>query len=168
MGLTDDPMYKKMIEGYDTKLIVGTITLLISGPSGPRSITFPLFLIDYHNASGDMEKLVKDAIDEAKKINLRVKDGTYSVDVPEQATVVMVSEGETAAHTAPNFWAEYTPAREEHEAFQKEYARMGAWMFTIITKDNLREIIVAPTGDILVKKTRPLTDDLRKMFGVGT
>jgi hypothetical protein len=166
MGLTDDPFYKKMTEGYDTRLLVGTLTVKADGPSGPRAITFPLFLVDYHDSAEDMEKLVAETIDEAKKINLSVKDGAYSVNLEERGTVVMFSEGETAAHTAPNFWAQYTPDPEEHKMFQQEYAKMGAWMFAVITKKNLREFLVASNGDILLKKTRPLTDDLRKMWGL--
>jgi hypothetical protein len=164
MGLTDDPLYKKMIEGHDSTLIVGTMTVKADGPSGPRAITFPLFAVDYHGVEEDMEKLVAESIDGAKKINLVVKDGVYSVDVPEKGTVVIFSEGETAAHTAPIFWAEYKPSPDEHEAFQREYAKMGAWMFMVITKEKLREILVAPNGEVIVKKTRPMTDELKKML----
>jgi hypothetical protein len=166
MGLTDDPFYKNMIEGHDTKMMVGTLTIIISPPEGRRSETFPLFLIDYHGVTDDMEPIVAEALDDAKKVNLTVKDGTYSASIEERGTVLMFAEGETAAHTAPNFWAEYTPQQDEHEAFQREYARLEVWLLVIITKNMLREFVIRPDGTVIFKRVVPLTDDLRKMFGV--
>lgn len=168
MGLTDEPFYKNLIEGNDTRLIVGTIGLSVDGPSGPRALTFPLFLVDYHDIAEDMEQLVEEGVDPAKKVNLNVKDGTYTVDVDEKGTVVVFGGGETAAHTAPNFWAEYTPLPEEHKDFQEQFKQTGAWMFIIVTKLFMREIFVDPAGRILAKRTIPLTDELRKMLGLKT
>jgi hypothetical protein len=168
MGLTDNPFYKNMIEGDDTRILVGTLGIMASTPSGPLKVALPLVLVDYNEFPEDMENVVAQSLDGAKKINLNVKDGSYSVSIPERGTVLMFAEGETAAHTAPLFWVEYTPAPEEHQAFQQEYARTHVWLLMIITKNVLREFLVAPTGDIIHKRTSPLTDELRKALGLNT
>lgn len=162
MGLTDNPFYKKLLEGYDTRLLVGTMGIAAGG----RAVTFPLFLVDYDEFPEDMENVVGQALDDVKKINLNVKDGSYSVSIEESGTVLMFAEGETAAHTAPLFWAEYTPQPEEHQAFQQEYARTGVWVFMVITKKILREFLVDQKGAIVHKRVSPLTDELRRMLGL--
>jgi hypothetical protein len=166
MSLINDPFYKSMIEGYDTKILVGTMGTELKGPWGVRTEIFPLFLIDYHGFPSDMDPFVADAFDGRKKVNLREKDGTYSVGSEEQGTVMMFAHGEQATHTAPTFWAEFKPEPEGHAAFQKELARLGIWMLMIITKNRLREIVVARDGAVIASRIVPLTDELKKMLGV--
>lgn len=166
MSLIDDPFYRSMIEGNDTQIVVGTLTVALELPGGLHPKAFPIFLIDYHGFSSDMEPFVADAFDDAKKINLDVKDGAYTVEVEEKGAVTLFAYGEQATHTAPIFWAQYTPAPEEHAAFQREYARTYVWMLMIITYEKLHELVVAPDGTVLFKRVVPLTDELKKVLGV--
>ena len=166
MGLTDDPFYKNMTEGEDTHILVGTLTTRMRGFKNARPEILPVFLVDYHPAPSDMEKIVSNTFDPLKKINLEVKNGTYRLSVEERNTTLIFSGDETAAHTAPNFWAEYTPLPEEHEAFQKEYRRTGVWVLMIITKLYLREFLILQSGDIIYRNILPLTDELRKALKI--
>lgn len=166
MGLTDDPLYKNMTEGEDTHILVGTLTTRMRGPNNARVEVLPVFLVDYNPAPTEMEKFVAGTFDPLKKINLRVDNGTYTLYVEELNTTLLFSGGETAAHTAPNFWAQYTPLPEEHEAFQKEYRRTGVWVLMIITKQFLREFLIIPSGDIIYRNILPLTDELRKALKI--
>jgi len=166
MGLTDDPFYKNMIEGEDTHILVGTLTTRMREPKNARGETLPVFLIDYNPAPKEMEKFIAEAFDPLKKINLDVKKGTYTLSVDERNTTLIFSGEEKASHTAPNFWAQYTPLAEEHEAFQKEYRRTGVWVLMIITKSHLREFLIIPSGEIIYRNTLPLTPELRKILKI--
>ena len=95
-----------------------------------------------------------------------MKNGVYTAAAEERSTTVIFGEGEQAAHTAPDFWAEYTPTPDEHEAFQEAYARTGVWVLMIITKPYLREYLIGEDGEILYRKILPLTPDLRKILKV--
>lgn len=161
MSLTDDPMYQYMTKGEDTDIIVGTITV---SPEPNRRETFPLFLIDYHGK--DMEKFVSPLFDDLKKINLIVKEGTYKLATDDASTTLMFAHGEQAAHTAPMFWADYTPSPDEHQAFQREYARLGIWLLFIATTEKLREFVIDPEGVVLVTKIHEMTPELRKNLGL--
>ena len=163
MSLSEDPLYKKLTEGFDTKLLVGTLGV----PVEDRIENFALFLIDYYGAPSDLESTVEDAFDDVKKINLVVKpDGNYFISVEDQGTLTVFSGGETAVHTAPTFWGEYTPEKEEHEAFQREFTQKGVWILMVITKTKVRKILVDRDGKVVFRKTVPLTDELKKMLGV--
>jgi len=166
MGLTDDPFYKNMTEGEDTHILVGTLTTRMRGPNSARTETLPVFLVDYHPSPQDMETIIAQTFDPLKKINLDVKNGTYTLSVDERNTTLIFSGDEKAAHTAPNFWAQYTPLPEEDEAFQKEYRRTGVWVLMIITKRHLREFLIIPSGEIIYRIILPLTPELRKMLKI--
>lgn len=157
MSLTDDPVYRYMTEGEDTDIIVGTMTV---SPAPGRRETFALFLIDYHGKG--MEKFVSHTFDDLKKINLGVNEGAYRLSTDDEQTTLMFAHGEKAAHTAPHFWADYTPSPDEHEAFQREYARTGIWLLFIATTESLREFVIDPQGSVLATKTHPMTPELRK------
>lgn len=157
MSLTDDPFYHYMTKGEDTDIIVGTMTI---APDGHRRETFPLFLIDYHKEN--MEKFVAHTFDDLKKIELSVKDGAYRLSTDDVHTTLMFAHGEKAAHTAPQFWAEYTPSPDEHEAFQRELKRLGLWLLFITTTEALREFVINPDGSVLVTQQHPMTPELRK------
>lgn len=157
MSLTDDPMYQYMTKGEDTDIIVGTLTV---APEPGKSQTFPLFLIDYHGK--DMEKYVAQLFDGLKKMNLHVKNGNYRLSTDDASTTLMFAHGEKAAHTAPQFWAEYTPSRDEHKAFQKEHSRVGFWLLFIATTEALREFVVGPDGEVAVTQKHDMTPQLRK------
>lgn len=157
MSLTDDPMYKYLTKGEDTDIIVGTMTI---SPEPGRTETFALFLIDYHK--GDMEKFVARTFDDLKKIELHVKEGVYRLSTTEASTTLMFAHGEQAAHTAPLFWAEYTPAADEHAAFQREYARRGVWLLLIATTESLRELVIGPHGEVIVSVKHAMTPELKK------
>jgi hypothetical protein len=150
MGLTDDPFYRNMTEGEDTHILVGTLTTRMRAPSNARVEVLPVFLVDYHPAKDDMEKVIAATFDDLKKIN----------------TTLIFSGGETAAHTAPNFWAQYTPLAEEHEAFQKEYRRTGVWVLMLITKIFLREFLIIPSGDVIYRNIIPLSPELKRMLKI--
>ena len=79
MGLTDDPFYKNMTEGEDTHILVGTLTTRMRGPNSARTETLPVFLVDYHPSPQDMETIIAQTFDPLKKINLDVKNGTYTL-----------------------------------------------------------------------------------------
>lgn len=162
MGLMDDPLYRKLTEGEDTRLLVGTLGI----PMQSGIMEFPLFLIDYHGVRGDMESFVADIFDDVKKVNLNVRDGVYFVSIDDQSTVTMFAEGETAVHTSPDFWGEFTPAPDDHARFQREFSQKGVWLLVIITKANLREILVDHGGKVGFQNVKPMTDPLRKMWGV--
>lgn len=166
MGLTDDPLYKNLTEGEDTHILVGTLTTRMRGPNNARAEVLPVFLVDYHPSKDDMEKIIAQTFDPLKKINLTVEKGIYTLSVDERNTTLIFAGEETAAHTAPNFWAQYTPLAEEHEAFQKEYRRTGVWVLMIITKLFLREFLVIPSGDIIYRNIIPLTPELKKMLKI--
>lgn len=163
MGLTDEPFYKGMTEGEDTQIIVGTADLGL--PDG-KKITLPVYIVDYHKSAYDMEGMISKTFSNVKKIDLAVKDGSYRLAVGKPTTALMFAEGETAIHTAPEFWADFKPTAEEHEAFQREFANTGVWLFMILTKENLREFVVNHDGNALVKKMQPMTAELRKRFKV--
>lgn len=167
MGLTDDPFYKNMTEGEDTHILVGTLTTRMRSPKTSRTETLPVFLVDYHPAPQDMETIIAQTFDPLKKINLDVKNGTYTLSVDKRNTTLIFSGGETAAHTAPDFWAQYTPLPEEHEAFQKEFRRTGVWVLMIITKLHLREFLVTSSGDIIYRNILPLTPELKKVLKIS-
>jgi hypothetical protein len=162
MGLTDDPIYRNLIEGDDTKIIVGTLTTEMRG----QMESISLFLIDYYALGDDLERIAAQTFDTMQEITLTAKDGVYTLAVGERSTTLMFSAGEQAAHTAPDFWAEYTPEPEEDEAFQRELKRTGLWIFMIITKPSLRQYLIDASGRILHRRTVPLTEELRKMLKV--
>lgn len=166
MGLTDDPIYRNMTEGEDTHMLVGTLTTRMRDPNDPRAEARAVFLIDYYPGGDSVEPAGAPAFDGMKKVILSVKNGTYSVSGEERSTTLIFGGGEQAAHTAPDFWAEYTPTPEEHEAFQEAYRRTGVWVLMIITKPYLREYLVVENGDILFRRTIPLTAELRKTLKV--
>lgn len=161
MSLTDDPMYVYMTKGEDTQIIVGTMTI---SPDPAHPQTFPLFLIDYHKKS--MEAFVANTFDDLKKINLTVDKGTYRLATDDSQTTLMFAHGEKAAHTAPQFWAEYTPAPDEHKAFQREYARLGIWLLLIVTTEAVRYLIINPEGSVIGINKFPMTPQLRKNLGL--
>lgn len=163
MGLTDDPIYKAMTEGEDAELIVGTIEM---GPPDKR-IKFPVYIIDYTKTGPAMEGMVAQMFnDDLKKIDLAVREGKYTVSVGKPRTIIMFSEGETAAHTAPDFWSEHMPTLDEHNAFQREYKRMGHWLFIILTKEMFRQFAIAQDGSVVHKLITPMNDNLRKSFNI--
>jgi len=161
MSLTDDPMYKYMTQGEDTDIIVGTMTV---SPEPDRHETFALFLIDYHGKK--MESFVAHTFDDLKKIELLVKDGTYRLSTDDASTTLMFAHGEQAAHTAPQFWADYTPTPDEHEAFQREYDRLGIWLLLVATTEALREIVISKDGEVIVTQKHVMTPELRKTLGL--
>jgi hypothetical protein len=160
MGLTDDPVYKRLTEGDDTEVLVGTLSM--PSPDGSGLITLSLFLIDYKEE--DIDRFVNDLFKDLKKMDLVVREGTYTLSIEEQSTTLMFAEGETASHTAPNFWAQYVPQPEEHEAFQRELARTGVWLLIILTTKNLREFVVRQDGTVIFSRVNPMTATIRKMF----
>lgn len=166
MGLTDDPIYKNMIEGEDTHILIGTLTTRMRSPNKPDLEVLPVFLVDYYSAPAEMEKIIAKTFDPVKKINLIVKNGIYKISTEERGTVLIFAEGETVAHTAPDWWAEYTPRAQEHEAFHGAYVRTGVWVLMVITKLHLREHLVDQGGYVVFKRTLPLTDELKKMLKI--
>jgi hypothetical protein len=163
MGLTDDPLYKGMTEGEDTEMIVGTAEM---GPvDGPR-INFPILVIDYTKGGPRMEGFVAQTFDDLKKMNLSVRGETYRISAGDPYTTLMFAQGETAAHTAPEFWGEHTPSHDEHQAFQRAYNKLGLWLLMILTKDTYRQFAIAPDGSVHHKTITPMTDNLRKSFKI--
>lgn len=164
MGLTDDPFYKGMIEGEDTEMIVGTVEM---GPlEGPRH-TFPVYIIDYTKTGPGMEGMVAQIFNDLKKIDLVVREGKYTLSVGKPTTAIMFAEGETAVHTAPDFWGEHTPSLDEHNAFQKEYKSKGFWLFMILTNETFRQFAIDQGGSVVHKLITPMNDNLRKSFKIG-
>ncbi len=162
MSLTDDPFYRKIVEGNDTPILLGVL-----GAAGIQGALLAFIEIDYYHQGESMEPYITEAFDSVGRIGLYEKDRTYTIEVGEKSTTLMFAEGETAAHTASNFWAQYTADAPEHEAFQKALKKEGVWMFVIATKKNLRQFLVGADGLVLHKRTQPMTPEIMKAYKIG-
>ena len=160
MALTDDPFYKRLTEGGDTQITVGVMAL----HSPDARIQFPVFIIDYGQAGDRIETMVANTFGNLKEIRLYVEKGTYTLEIPERETLLLFSGEETAVHTAPIFWGQYTPDLEDHEAFQEAYVRIDLWLLILLTPVTVRQFVINPKGVVVFKNSLPLTPELRKQF----
>lgn len=162
MSLRDDPLYRKIVEGNDTPIMLG-----ILGVSGVEGQYLAFIAVDYYLQGESMERYIEEAFDKAPQVNLFMHERNYRIEIGEKSTTMVFAEGETAAHTAPNFWMEYQAESPEHEAFQDAMKKMGVWMFVVATKKSLRQFLVGADGTVLHKRKMAMTPELMKTFKVG-